>query len=142
MPLGPGPEVDQQSFFDSVADREITIAGYTGLIRDLVELCPVKDDPTRFTTEAKDAFAANAWVASGNEMPEQYAHLVKPRETDYRTSWTYFTLMMVLSVRWMHLAGEGLLTNDDSAWAKRMFHYALVVLVAFSGVISANAWLP
>ncbi len=58
------------------------------------------------------------------------------------TSWTYFITMLILGMRWLQLAAEGLVTQDDNAWARRNFHYALVVLVVFSLAISANPWLP
>lgn len=61
---------------------------------------------------------------------------------DYRTGWTYFVLMLVLCARWLQLAAEGLLTDDDMGWSRRMFHFALLILVVFSFIISVNHWLP
>lgn len=62
--------------------------------------------------------------------------------TDERAGWTYFVLMLVLSLRWLQLTIEGFLTDDNDAWAKRNFHYALVVLVVFSVIISVSSYLP
>lgn len=76
------PEQDQQSFFDRISDQEITIAGYTGIVKDLVKLCPVRDDKNIMTSEAMDEFAAKAWVASGNELPEGYTHLLDTNKSD------------------------------------------------------------
>lgn len=57
-------------------------------------------------------------------------------------SLTYLVVMLVFSAYWLQLAVEGLLTKDDDAWARNSFHFALVVLVVFSLIISLNPWLP
>lgn len=62
--------------------------------------------------------------------------------TDFRTSWTYFAVMFAFGIRWLHLAAEGLVTQDNDHWARRSFHYALVILVIFSVIISLNSRLP
>lgn len=54
---------------------------------------------------------------------------------------SYFITALILSARWLLIAAEGLLTSDDDAWAKSNFHYALVVLVVFSVIISINPYL-
>lgn len=55
--------------------------------------------------------------------------------------WTYFAVMLVFSMRWLQLSAEGLFSSDDDAWARRNFHYSLVILIIFSLVISLNPWL-
>lgn len=62
--------------------------------------------------------------------------------TDYRSSWTYFLVMLVLGIRWLHIAYEGLVTSESNSWARNNFHYALIYLVVFSAIISINPWLP
>lgn len=57
------------------------------------------------------------------------------------TGFTYFIVALVLSARWLQIAAEGLVNKDSHDWAKRNFHYALVVLVAFSLIISINPYL-
>lgn len=57
------------------------------------------------------------------------------------TGFVYFAVVAILSARWLQLAAEGLFTKDDIDWAKRNFHYSLVVLVAFSVMISVNPYL-
>lgn len=57
-------------------------------------------------------------------------------------SLTYLAFAVIFGARWLQLAAEGLVTQDDNAWARRNFHYALVVLVVFSLIISINPWLP
>ncbi|MDQ3064887.1 MAG: heme o synthase [bacterium] len=56
--------------------------------------------------------------------------------------WIYFVVMLALGIRWLQLAAEGLITRDDSAWARRNFNYSLIYLVIFSLIISINPWLP
>lgn len=56
-------------------------------------------------------------------------------------SFTYFAVALALSARWLQLATEGLLTKDNDDWARRNFHYSLVVLVVFSVIISINPYL-
>lgn len=57
-------------------------------------------------------------------------------------SLTYLAFAVIFGARWLQLAAEGLAAQDDNDWARRNFHYALVVLVVFSLTISANYWLP
>ncbi len=61
--------------------------------------------------------------------------------TDYRSTWTYFVVMLAFGARWLQLATEGLLTHDNDGWARRNFHYSLVILVIFSVIISINPYL-
>lgn len=57
------------------------------------------------------------------------------------TGFCYFAVVFILSARWLQIAVEGLLMTDDINWAKRNFHYSLVVLVVFSVVISINPYI-
>lgn len=56
--------------------------------------------------------------------------------------YTYLTIMSVLGLRWIMLGAEGLRTNKDDAWARRMFHFSLIVLLSFSFLIAVEAYLP
>lgn len=58
------------------------------------------------------------------------------------TSWTYWVVMLILGMRWLHLAAEGQLTDDTVSWSRRNFRYALVILVVFCAVIALNPYLP
>lgn len=60
---------------------------------------------------------------------------------DYRTSWTYFLIMLVMSVRWLQIAVEGFINDDSDSWAKSNFHYSLWILIIFSLIISINSYL-
>lgn len=53
--------------------------------------------------------------------------------------WTYFIVMFVLGVRWLHIGVESQITKDDNAWSKKMFKFSLVILVVFSVLISINS---
>lgn len=53
--------------------------------------------------------------------------------------WTYFIVMFLLGVRWLHIGVEGQITKDDNAWSKKMFKFSLVILVVFSVLISINS---
>ncbi len=58
------------------------------------------------------------------------------------TGWIYFGAMLVLGLYWIWVASKGLKTSDSDVWARRNFHFSLVVLLAFSGAISVGALLP
>lgn len=56
--------------------------------------------------------------------------------------YTYLTVMSILGLRWIMLGAEGLRTHKDDAWARRMFHFSLIVLLSFSFLIAVEAYLP
>lgn len=58
------------------------------------------------------------------------------------TGLTYLGVALAFGAYWLQLAVEGLLTQDNDAWARRNFHFALIVLVVFCATISLNPWLP
>lgn len=60
------------------------------------------------------------------------------------TSWTMWTLLFIVSVRWLRIVAEGLDTDNKNAaaWAKAEFHFALIFLMVFSVIISLNPYLP
>lgn len=57
-------------------------------------------------------------------------------------SLTYLTVVLAFGAYWLQLAAEGLVTTDNNAWARRNFHFALIILIVFSLIISLNPWLP
>jgi protoheme IX farnesyltransferase len=59
-------------------------------------------------------------------------------------SLSYLAVMTVLGVYWLYLAIVGLQTPDNGkdAWARKMFHYSLIILLAFCGTISIDNLLP
>lgn len=54
----------------------------------------------------------------------------------------YLVVMAALGLYWLWLAIKGLHTKDSDAWARKMFHFSLNVLLAFCLMISVDAWLP
>lgn len=69
--------VQTQSLYEYSADREFEFAGLRMPLRDLIELCPVKDDASRMTTEAIDRFTVKVYQASGEAVPAQFSHLLE-----------------------------------------------------------------
>ena len=55
---------------------------------------------------------------------------------------TYFVIMGVLGLYWLWLGYRGLTTTNDDAWAHKMFHFSLIILLAFCGAISIDSLLP
>ncbi|HVS58546.1 MAG TPA: heme o synthase [Candidatus Saccharimonadales bacterium] len=58
------------------------------------------------------------------------------------TGWTYFSIMLVLGAYWINMAWNGLKTDDSDTWARRMFHFSLVMLLVLSAMLAIGPWLP
>lgn len=58
------------------------------------------------------------------------------------TSVTYVVVMVASCFYWIVLAAKGFTAVDPALWAKRMFRFALVMLLLFSFIISIDAFLP
>lgn len=56
--------------------------------------------------------------------------------------YTYSAVMAMLGVYWIYLATQGVRQKPTNQWARRMFRFSLVVLLAFCFIISLNAYLP
>lgn len=56
--------------------------------------------------------------------------------------WTYFIVMMALGLYWLWLGFKGLGAKDKDAWARKMFRFSLIILLAFCFMVSVDAWLP
>lgn len=58
--------------------------------------------------------------------------------------WTYFVVMSALGIYWVWLSAQGL--HMDAAkvdsWARKNFRYSLLVLLAFSAILSIGSLLP
>ena len=58
---------------------------------------------------------------------------------------TSVSMLLVLggvSVWWLYVAAQGFRIKDAKVWAKKEFHAALIFLVVFCVIISANPYLP
>lgn len=58
------------------------------------------------------------------------------------TNYTYLFVMGALNIRWFQLAVLSLSTTDTDAWSRKMFRFSLVILLAFSALISIETFLP
>lgn len=59
------------------------------------------------------------------------------------TGYIYLVIMMALGGYWLWLAAKGLriAESESDAWARRMFRFSLIILLAFCGLISATGLL-
>lgn len=58
------------------------------------------------------------------------------------TGYAYFIAMLLLGGYWLWLGIKGQTTPNDDAWARKMFRFSLIILLAFSFLISIEALLP
>lgn len=58
------------------------------------------------------------------------------------TGYVYLAVMAISGIYWIWLGYQGLIAKDDDAWARKMFHFSLVMLLLFSFMISIDSLLP
>lgn len=58
------------------------------------------------------------------------------------TGYTYMVVMSLLCLYWLWLGAKSLQSKDDNRWSRKVFRHSLIVLLAFSFLISIDAWLP
>jgi len=58
------------------------------------------------------------------------------------TGWIYFGVMTLLGAYWIWLGAKGLRSGDSDAWARQMFHFSLIVLLALSVALAFGPILP
>ncbi len=56
--------------------------------------------------------------------------------------YVYLVSMAALCLYWLWLGVQGFRAANAAVWARRIFRHSLIVLLAFSLLISINAWLP
>lgn len=56
--------------------------------------------------------------------------------------WVYAVVIGGMSLYWLWLAMVGLQSKDDDKWARKMFRFSLIILLAFCAIISLDAYLP
>ena len=56
--------------------------------------------------------------------------------------YSYFAVMGLLGVYWTWLAVKGFKAKDIDAWARKMFRFSLIILLAFCAMISLESLLP
>lgn len=55
---------------------------------------------------------------------------------------TFLAVMAVLALWWFIKSLRGFKTADENKWARGLFGYSLVVLLALSALMAINSWLP
>jgi heme o synthase len=55
--------------------------------------------------------------------------------------WVYLAVMTILSAMWLAKGLQGFRANDDERWARKMFGFSLIVLLAFSFLIATDSFL-
>lgn len=60
------------------------------------------------------------------------------------TGWVYLLVMAALGLYWIKLGSEAFRVKgkDDDAWARSMFHFSLIVLLALSAMLPLGTVLP
>lgn len=58
------------------------------------------------------------------------------------TGYTFLTVMLIVGLAWLWLGGRGFAASNDWLWARQLFRFSLLVIVAFSLTTSLSAWLP
>lgn len=59
-----------------------------------------------------------------------------------RAGYAYMFVMAWLGLTWLGLGIQGFKASDDKRWARKMFFFSLVVILAFSAMLAVNYWLP
>jgi protoheme IX farnesyltransferase len=57
------------------------------------------------------------------------------------TGYVYLVVMLLLGVNWLRLGLTGFRTTDDKTWGRRVFRFSLVVMLAFSILVSLGRLL-
>lgn len=58
---------------------------------------------------------------------------------DY-TSYIFLAMLLAVSFRWLHLVAQGFnKSNEDMAWARKIFGFSLLVLLSFSFMLSVDS---
>jgi protoheme IX farnesyltransferase len=58
------------------------------------------------------------------------------------TGWVYAVVMFGLSLVWFNKGLRGFDAADDAKWARGMFGFSLIVLLAWCALLALEAWLP
>jgi len=58
------------------------------------------------------------------------------------TGWCYFILMGIVGLRWLQLGWQGLHSKDPDGWARRMFHFSMIVILVLTIGLALGPRLP
>lgn len=56
--------------------------------------------------------------------------------------WTYATIMLGLGLTWLWRGVQGFKAPDDKKWARTMFFFSLIIIMALSGTLAIGSILP
>lgn len=56
--------------------------------------------------------------------------------------YSYLTIILLISIFWLYVGIREFNKNNATKWSRKMFGTSLLVILAFSVMISLNAWLP
>lgn len=54
----------------------------------------------------------------------------------------YAVIMLLLGLYWLWLAAKGLKTGESERWARQMFHFSMIIILAYCVMLSVGAVLP
>lgn len=58
------------------------------------------------------------------------------------TGWIYFAVMAGLGLYWLGIAWHGLKTAGSDAWARRVFHFSMIIILVYCAALAAGPVLP
>jgi protoheme IX farnesyltransferase len=58
------------------------------------------------------------------------------------TGFTFMTIMLILTGIWFWRGIQGFKSTNDTRWARKMFSFSLIILLALSALLSVDTWLP
>jgi protoheme IX farnesyltransferase len=58
------------------------------------------------------------------------------------TGYIYFAVMALLGIYWIWLGAKGLSAKNSDAWARKMFHFSLIILLALCLMLAIGPILP
>lgn len=56
-------------------------------------------------------------------------------------SYLYLVVILIISLRWLQIAVKGFETKNNVGWARSLFGFSLIVLLAFSVIVSIDSTL-
>jgi len=56
--------------------------------------------------------------------------------------WSFTVVMAAVTLFWLYISAKGFTAKDNIRWAKQVFGTSLLVLLAFSLMLSLERWLP
>lgn len=58
------------------------------------------------------------------------------------TGWVYLIIMGLLGLWWLQIGGQGLKAKNSDAWARRMFHFSMIIILVYCVMLALGPLLP